>query len=161
MKIHTTLHKYFSMVDEYFPLYTRISGEWIYEDNYDKTIFDQFDKLIIGWSVTHSKTVSSEKIYKKIQQKLTPPITYMLTDVDWVFDKDWNVIPIINNDNIGSLHFYKKEGDVSWWMKEKIEQLQEVWNTYHWKTRIINWNDIDNVKNVILNDTWIWTQVYF
>lgn len=161
MKIQSVLFTYFSLVDKYFPKFTRVSGKWIYENDCDLNVFNEHNNIITAWSITHNMPLSSEKIYSILLRKFQPKITYMLTDVAWIFNKEWNVIPIINKENLNSLHFYEKKWDASWWMKEKIEQLQTVWKEFHWKTWVIDGNNIENILEVINNDRWIGTQVYF
>jgi len=69
---------------------------------------------IIGGDITTDlKIISSDRIFAEILAQKNISLAIIATDVDGVLDEKNNIIPTIDRDNINSIHFWSKDGDVT------------------------------------------------
>lgn len=160
-KIYYALVDYFRKVDECFPAFLRVEWQRVYQKKISKQRFLE-KKLTIVWGTVdiENKKIPSEKILISLMEQLNITTTYILTDVPWVLDLHKNiVIPHIKKNTI--VQYKEKTLDMSWGMREKVESIQSCSKWWTWICRIMDGKNINNIKNVFLNNTWIGTQVHF
>lgn len=115
---------------------------------------------ILSWDITTDyKIISSDTIFAEILAHQNISLAIMITDVDGVLDENNNIIPLINQHNIDTIHFRQKKWDVTGSMKEKIMQLMQHNPRSGKKVRICNGNDLVNIQQIISNDQGVWTQI--
>lgn len=149
-----TLDKYFQYIDKQRPWHKRIKYK-------EEKKWESIERnTVIGWDITEDlQIISSDKIFAKILAKNTIQIAIIATDVDGVLDMDNNIIPSIAKDNVETIHFREKPWDVTWSMKEKIQQLithNQGSNKTVW---ICNGYNLENIHNIITTGKWIGTQI--
>ena len=142
------LWNYFNQIDEFFPWFKRILAENFLKE--DKNIFWK-RKFIIWWDVLSNwEIISSDDIVWSMMRYDFVDFVLILTDVDGVYDKNWNVIDKITKDNFKNIIFWEKENDVTGWMQQKVLKILNSWK----KVVICNWRNIDNINNWILYKKW-------
>jgi len=147
--------KFFREIDFIFSWYKRILAKKFLKL---KNKILNYNKNIIIWGDIINRTlniISSDLIFSKLISKNT--LNIILTDVNWVFDENWKVIEKISLKNISHIKFWEKENDVTWAMKQKILSLKWNINNISKWVWICNWNNLENLKNIIKNWKWIWT----
>jgi len=148
------LDNYFSKIDYYFAWYKRISINEFLESN--KCKYSNLKFIIWGDVTKDGRIISSDDIISEMVKCDSVDLILILTDVDGVFDKNWNVINEITKYNFDKINFWKKENDVTWGMKQKVLKLLNLWK----KVVICNWNNFENIKSWINNWIWRWTIIY-
>ena len=148
------LDNYFAKIDSYFSWYHRISINEFLESN--KCKYSSWKFIIWGDVTINGEIISSDDIVSEMVKCDFVDLVLILTDVDGVFDKNWNIISKITKGNFSKIDFWKKENDVTWWMKQKVLKLLNLWK----KVVICNWNDFKNIENWINNWVWQWTIIY-
>ena len=138
------LDKYFWQVDKFFG-YKRLKIQDFLE-------FPYFEgKTIVGWEVLSTgDIISSDDIFQMVLKNSDVDLWLILTDVDWVLDKNWNVIKQISKKDLSKIDFWAKDWDVTGWMKAKVEKLLGL----NKKIVICNWKDLVNIARWI--NLWIW-----
>ncbi len=148
-KLEEVLNNFFDKIDKVFKDFDRIK--------YNK--LEHIDKInkniIIWWDINKTKIISSDEIFANISKKYDIKKSYILTDVDWVLDKNQKIIKNINKDNIDKINFWWKEWDVTGGMRNKINFLLES----NFPSKIINWKKIDNLKKVLFEWKWVYSEV--
>ncbi len=149
------LNWFFEEINKLFPNFKRIKAEDIVKNNY-KT----FTKTIIWWDIYINKKneiniISSDKIFAKILKTEKQIDAYMLTDVNWVMQNNWEIINQISYENYNKTHFWEKDNDVTWNMQKKINHILSTWK----KTYILNWKNLENFENVVKKNLWIFTKI--
>lgn len=149
-----SLDTYFSIIDIYLPWYIRKR----YVSDIDRATIKQ-NTIIGGDITTDKKIISSDRIFAEILAQKDISLAIIATDVDGVLDMDNNIIPSITKDNLETIHFREKPWDVTWSMKEKIQQLithNQGSNKTVW---ICNGYNLENIHNIITTGKWIGTQI--
>lgn len=141
------LNWFFSKIDNIFTDFKRIKAENFLEE--DKSKFNKW-KFIIWWDVLKNwNIISSDDIFPLMLEQDFIEKAIILTDVDGVYDKIWNIIPLITKKNFENINFWKKENDVTWAMEKKVNNIlgNKKW------VFICNWNDLDNVRKYLFSWT--------
>lgn len=129
-----------------------------YTNNIDRKVITK--NTIIGWDITTDfKIISSDRIFAEILAHKDISLAIIATDIDGVLDDKNNIIPIITEDNINTIHFRSKDGDVTGSMKEKIQQLIKHNQGSNKIVRICNGYNLENLNKIITTNQWIGTQV--
>lgn len=147
------LQEYFNQIDQTINWFQRTSAyEFINKKNLPNT------NLIIWWDIAPDhRIISSDETFSYTIKAFGTKFNYILTDVDWVLDKSWNIINSITKDNIDQLKFWEKNWDVTWSMWNKIKELFQLEKaTQVW---IINWFDLDNFKAILETNDWRWSKI--
>lgn len=141
------LDDYFRQIDTHIPWYKRIRAEDVVTGKY--TIQNK-DKIICGGDITSVPTIiSSDDVFSYILHHHTITNAYMLTDVDGVYDIHKTIINEITKDTLDTIHFRKKDGDVTWAMQQKIKKLFDYISKGEKRVWIINWGNIENFDKIL------------
>ncbi len=118
------------------------------------------DYTIISWDITTDcKIISSDAIFAEILANKDISLAIMVTDVDGVLDQNNNIIPLINQQNIDTIHFRQKPWDVTGSMQEKITQLIQHNKWSNKQVWICNGNYLVNIEQILNLNQGIWTQI--
>ena len=139
---------YFKNVDKYFSWFKRLSIEYFLDN--DKNLFSE-GRFIVWWDVIKTwNIISSDDIISDMMNYNFIEFVLILTDVNGVYDEKWNVIKKITKDNLANIKFWKKENDVTWWMKQKVLKILSSWK----KAVICDWKNLENINNRIKYGHW-------
>ncbi len=147
--IRKKLDFYNKEIDKFFPFLKRY-----YPWNLD---YNE-ENFLCGWDIDPNSwnIISSDDVFwtflnrcNKIYDKYL-----ILTDVDGVFDKNWNIINVIDKNNFSKIRFWSKDNDVSWGMKAKIKAILGKWPVY-----ILNGRNFKNLYNFFSWKKFVWTLV--
>lgn len=148
------LNNYFKIIEDHFPNHTRLK----YDKNIDRTTIK--NEIIIGGDITTDLSIiSSDEIFAKVLANTAIQHAIIATDVDGVLDHNNKIIPIISKDNIDTINFRWKKGDVTGSMKQKIALLIQHNNKSTKTVRICNGYNLENIKNIITTNKGIGTKV--
>lgn len=157
-QLRKNLDEYFQKIDTIFSDFQRVRLEDVLNS---ESNFSLYPKVICWWDITDdAKLISSDEWFAYFLHHSNVQESYILTDVDWVFDENKKIIETIDKNSCKNIQFRKKEWDVTWSMEQKIKKLfkeRSDWKKIVW---IINGNNLDNFKNIVTKKVWIGTKVY-
>ena len=152
--LQKNLSNYEQLIDTYFPLFHRTSYWEILTQSYDtKSI------IVSGTILGDGLIISSDLIIKLLAEKYAYDYIIILTNIDWVIDNKWNIIPHITINNLNSIFFRSNENDVTWNMRWKLQELLSIENKNKVPIWIINGLYPERLANIIYNKESTWTRV--
>lgn len=147
------LHIYESKIDKELPYCTRIQYKDMNND-FSNT------SLIIWWTILDNGViVSSDLITNQLAEKYEYDYIILLSNVDWVLDETWQIIPQITPSTFDSIHFWSNENDVTWSMKSKIQELLSINNNKKAPIWIINGFHLERLVDILHNRKCLWTMI--
>jgi len=150
---------FFSRVDAVFQEFLRVPGEDILSSDYT---IDRIGENIISWwdaFVETYEVLSSDDLFSKMMSLNRENKNIILTDVNWVYDKNNKLITQLSLKDIDSLDFWNKEWDVTNWMKWKLLALKDGLVSAESWVWICNWFNLDNFTKILETWKWIWTYI--
>lgn len=160
--IRSELTSYYKKVDTFFPWFMRIDGERVFHWYVDNAIIKNAWNIIVWWTQwLDLGVISSEEIFVQLKKQFLIKESYMLTDVDGVIDFASNTIFSQLKKWWSTVMFNEKSEDVSGWMKKKIDMIFSCSDRWEWKCWIINWKRVSNFNQILIDNKWLWTCVYF
>ncbi len=156
-QLRQNLDKYFEEIDQVFPGFKRLRVENIMTGKY----MVPKQAKIISWGdiTTEPKIVSSDDIFSYFLHHENIRDAFFLTDVDWVFDTEGKIIKEIDKTTFHGINFWNKKWDVTWAMQQKIWKLFTKSSDWTRNVRIINGENIENLKHIIENKTGTGTKI--
>lgn len=145
---------YFKKVDDYFSWFNRIYVEKFIKEN--KNNFKSWKYIIWGDVLSTWEIISSDDIIWEMINYDFIELVLILTDVDGVYDKNWQIIQNITKDNFDQIDFWNKKNDVTWGMKQKVLKILNTWK----KAIICNWKNFDNLEKRLTLWKWLWTVIW-
>jgi len=150
-------NNFFLKMDNIFYKYKRVLARKV--NKIGKNIFNNLEENIIIWWDALNKTfeiISSDTIFWKLIW-WNKNIEIILTDVDWVLNKQWELFEKINLSKLDDIKFWNKENDVTGSMKWKLLAIKKyIWTNSKW-VWLCNWFDLDNLEKIIKTWKWKWT----
>lgn len=145
------LKDYFEKIDEIFWI------ERIWAENFLAKKIQNW-RYIVWWDISSErKIISSDVTFARWVGNSNQDIHFILADIEWVKDKDWNTIKILHS-NLGfeDINFWKKDWDVSWGMEWKLKSLIWIKNKTIW---LIDWKNFENFEKILKTWDWDWTKI--
>lgn len=145
-----------STIDWYLPNFKRYSARNVLNRNN----FKKRGKFISWGDINprNLKIISSDQLFVHLMNRLNVPEAFFLTDTDWIYDKNGDVLETIKLSEIENIGFREKDGDVTWGMFNKIQEISKCLSKNQ-KVWIINWYDLDNFGNILKGWKGRWTSI--
>lgn len=152
-KIRKILDDFYRYISQGFPSFQRMSIDWYSDVQY-------WRNLIIGWDITADlRLISGDELFAYYLETQEVDVAVILTDVDWIYDAENNIIPFVNKHTIDGINFWQKAWDVTWGMKNKLTELFSIRSLWTNKVVIMNGTNIEWIKNFLQNWITTWTTV--